>query len=180
MKFNKLALLFIPLLLSSCSRQSNLVKIFISSFKDVDINALKAEFNSNIFSIEACYSEPNSFYYPFQYNTAREKDYDLFVLRDEEFLKARINEIFIEFNEKSLSYFHSDSYTFYEQNNVKYAIKLNDKNYKINRFITFEESHDYYIGIAKKSKNCGEFSIYSNVTSLLAFNFLDLLITTYE
>ena len=53
MKYNKLALLFIPLLLSSCSPQSNLVKIFISSFKDVDINALKAEFKSDKFSIEA-------------------------------------------------------------------------------------------------------------------------------
>lgn len=180
MRHNKVTLLFIPFLIASCNSQSNSVKIFISSFNDVDINALKTEFKNTKFPIEASYSEPSTFYYPFQYNTAREKDYDIFLLRDEEFLKSRIEEIYVEFNEKTLSYFHSDSYTFYEKDNAKYAIKLNDKNYKINQFVTFEENHDYYIGVAKKSKNCGEFSIYSNITSLLAFDFLDLLLTTYE
>jgi len=177
MKNKFLILLTLPLLtLISCNDNSNLVKIFISSNSEVNITQMKQQFASDSFSLEVSYSTPSNFYYPFQYNAAREKYYDIFILRDSEFLPSKIEEIYVPFTDDVLALFHSDSYTFHEINNIKYGIKLNDRNYKINTYISFEEGHDYYLGVAKKSKNCGSYSYFSEITSMLSYTVLDSLL----
>lgn len=160
-------------ILSSCGSNGNTVKLFLSSNGEVDINEIKKTFPDD--SLEVSYSNPTSTYYSFLYKTAREKDYDIFVMRDTEYLQSDIKNIFVPFDDGNMSYLGNSTYNFYELEGVKYGIKLNDGNYKINRHLSFEEGHDYYLSLAKFSRHVGSYSTYST-DSYLAFEFLSKLL----
>ena len=160
-------------ILSSCGNNGNTVKLFLSSNGEVDINEIKNAFPEN--TLEVSYSNPTSTYYSFLYKTAREKDYDIFVMRDTEYTQSDLKNIFVPFDEGNISYLGSKTYTFYENDGVKYGIKLNDGEYKINSYMSFEEGHDYYLSLAKFSRHVGSYSTYST-ESYLAFEFLSKLL----
>jgi hypothetical protein len=157
----------------ACKNTSNTLKIFISSNKDVDIKAIKNKFSS--YDLEISFANPSNYYYSFLYKTSREKRYDIFIIRDEEFLTSDIKNIYVELNNENFPKIVEKTYSFYQVEEKNYAIKLNDSNYLINELISFEEGHDYYIGLAKMSENVGDYSIYS-AKSTKAFDLLsDLL-----
>ena len=167
-----LLILLIPLLplLSSCRNNSNTVKIFISSNEEVDIVKIKETYPD--YKLEVSYASPSSYYYSFLYKSSREKEYDFFIIRDDEYVTSDIKNIYVPFDEDNTSYLDSTKeYDFYLVDNVKYGIKLNEKSYKINSLISFEEGHDYYLNLAKMSRHVGSYSIYKT-DSVLAFTFL--------
>lgn len=168
----KLLLIIVPLipLLFGCSNNDETVKIFISSNKEVDINQLKESFPN--YKLEVSYASPDSYYYPFLFKSSREKDYDIFIIRDEEYIKSDIVNIYVPFDEGNITYLTGSDYDFYQVEEVKYGIKLNTGNYKINSHIGFEEGHDYYISLAKMSRKVGQYSIYKT-SSDLAFKCLN-------
>ena len=154
---------------AACNSNDKVVKIFISSSQEVDINKMKETYQPQ--KLEVSYSNPESTYYSFLYKASREKGYDIFVLRDNEYVESDIKNIFVPFDEDNISYLGEKTHTFYEIDNVKYGIKLNDGDYQINEHISFEEGHDYYLSLAKFSKHVGKYSSYST-KSYLAFEFL--------
>ena len=156
-------------ILTSCGGSGKTVKLFLSSNEEVNINAIKENYPS--YDLEISYSNPTSTYYSFLYKTAREKEYDFFVMRDTEYIESDIKNIYVPFDDGNMSYLGSKTHTFYELDGVKYGIKLNGGDYKINSHISFEEGHDYYLSLAKLSKQVGSYSIYST-DSYLAFEFL--------
>ena len=167
----KSILLFIPLLplISSCHTNSNVVKIFISSSEEVDVNRIKEAFPD--YKLEVSYASPSSYYYSFLYKSSREKDYDIFIIRDEEYITSDIKNIYVPFDENNLSYLNaSKTYDFYEVDGEKYGIKLNNE-YKIDGLTSYEEGHEYYLNLAKMGRHVGSYSIYKT-TSNLAFELL--------
>jgi len=160
-------------ILSSCGSSGKSVKLFLSSNEEVDINEIKEAFPDD--ALEVSYSNPTSIYYSLLYKTAREKDYDIFVMRDSEYTQSDIPNIYIPFDDGNMSYLGSKTHTFYKIKGVKYGIKLNDGDYKINSYMSFEEGHDYYLSLAKFSRNVGNYSLYST-KSYSAFEFLSKLL----
>ena len=156
-----------------CSKNDKTVKIFISSNKEVDVNRLKDNFPD--YKLEVSFANPSSYYYSFLYKSSREKLYDIFIIRDEEFLSSNIANIYVPFDEENLEYLSSKEHDFYKVEDVSYAIKLTSKEYKINGYIDFEEGHEYFISLAKMSKKVGKYSINSS-SSYLAFECLNTLL----
>ena len=169
----QLALVTLFPILTSCNGSNSTIKLFLSSSSEVDINLIKEGYPSQ--SLEVSYSNPTSNYYSFLYKTAREKDYDIFVLRDTEYIESDIKNIFVPFDDGNISYLGNKTYSFYELDGVKYGIKLTDGDYKINHYVSFEEGHDYYLSLAKFSRHVGSYSSYST-DSYLAFEFLSNLL----
>ena len=147
-----------------------MVKIFISSNQEVDTINFKEQFPD--YKLEVSYASPSSYYYSFLYKSSREKEYDFFLIRDEEYITSDIKNIYVPFDENNISYLDSSkTYDFYEVDGEKYGIKLNGYDYKINGLTSFEEGHDYYLNLAKMSRHVGSYSIYKT-NSNLAFEFL--------
>lgn len=174
----KKGLLFLLILLlpslSSCQNKKDLVKVFISSNQEVDYGKIKEQFPN--YNLEISYANPESYYYPFLFKSSREKDYDIFIIRDEEYVASDIENIYVPFDAENIKYLDSTkTYDFYELNEKQYGIKLNTGDYKINSLTSFEDGHDYYINLAKMSRYVGSYSIYQS-TSYLAFEFLNELL----
>ena len=168
----KRLLLIIPLitpLLCSCSNDNETVKIFVSSNQEVDISKIKETFSQ--YQLEVSYASPASYYYPFLYKSSREKEYDIFIIRDEEYVKSDVKNIYVSFDEENIKYLSKANYDFYQAEEKNYGIKLNNE-YLISSLISFEEGHDYYISLAKMSRKVGKYSLY-NTSSTLAFNCLN-------
>ena len=163
--------LLIPL--SSCGEQNKTIKIFISSNEEVNINSIKEAYSS--YDLEISYSNPTSNYYSFLYKTAREKDYDIFIIRDNEYIESNIKNIFIPFDENNISYLGNKTYDFYRIEDINYGIKLTSGDYQINNYVSFEEGHEYYLSLAKFSRNVGRYSSYST-ESYSALEFLNNLL----
>ena len=101
-------------------------------------------------SIEVSYASPSSLYYSVIYKAAREKEYQIFVLRDEEYLPSHIKDIYKPFTDDIKNQFNKEHF-YYDLDDVSYGIKLNTSNYKINNYLSFEENHDYYLSITDDS-----------------------------
>ncbi len=168
----RILLIIVPLIpfLFGCSNDNETVKIFISSNQEVDINKLKESFPN--YKLEVSYANPDSYYYSFLFKSSREKDYDIFIIRDEEYVTSDIKNIYVPFDEGNITYLTGTGYDFYQVEENRYGIKLNTGEYKINAHIGFEEGHDYYISLAKMSRKVASYSIYKT-SSDLAFKCLN-------
>ena len=145
---NKLIFSLLPILLTSCSFKEPMIKIFLTSNQEVDVNQIKEDYSSS--SIEVSYASPSSLYYSVIYKAAREKEYQIFVLRDEEYLPSHIKDIYKPFTDDIKNQFNKEHF-YYDLDDVSYGIKLNTSNYKINNYLSFEENHDYYLSITDDS-----------------------------
>ena len=169
-----LTLILLTPLFTACQNNKNTIKVFISSNEEVDIIKIKEAFPE--YNLEISYASPSSYYYSFLYKSSREKEYDIFIIRDDEYVISDIKNIYVPFDENNINYLDSSKeYDFYMVDETKYGIKLNDNPYRINELTSFEEGHDYYINLAKMSRHVGSYSIYKT-TSNLAFTFLNELL----
>ena len=166
--YSLLVLLLLPLL-SGCNRDDSTIKIFISCDQDIDVSRIKEAFSD--YKLEISFASPESYYYSFLYKASREKYYDIFIIRDEEYVISDIANIYVPFDENNMNYLKDKPYDFYDVEGVNYGIKLNDYSYKINDYLSFMDGHDYYISLAKMSKKVGDYSLYktSNIDAFKCF-----------
>ena len=147
MKSKWLIILPISLFLMSCSSNKNTIKIFLTSQKEVNVKKIKDDYSS--FNIEASYASTDSYYYPFLYKSCREQGYQIYVLRDEEYLPSYVEDIYQPLDDDIQNELNKEC-EYYQINGVAYGIKLNS-GYLINNYLSFEEEHDYYLSITDTS-----------------------------